>query len=1031
MTLDDLGQFRNEVLWWEICSILHDVGKLSDEFLWYRQHWHRMKQGYWNRDPHDHGWLRTDAEKAALVPPEKNLGDSILNSEFAALRKFFGERLTESKLSGAVLSVERAVHCHIDPPKDDVALQLLKRGDGLDSRYDRNSPLAGCEQTNFADASALPEIYRSDVFGYEPNTPIRRGIFECRDFDNDLPTRKSEGELAAGRRELYRKLDADLRQFYPGSAERILLRNKYFDVRRTIRRSFRRGLSDTTRPGNDTDLWEHTFSVASVTKALHLEALIRGISAAQVQEIDAGFQVWGIGFDALRYLSHAHKIGDVLGRREVLLQIFRRMRDLIEYEIPFGNEVYRDDGFQIFMVPGLSNQSLLEELEERATKVCLETSGGELVPQFARTERVSSLTRIVEVIDRLRGAVATPVTHSARVVVETIEAHWRVEGAANADVCSVCRIRPALKDESRKVCLTCAERRRDWTRGFSAEEPGGTPMLAEIVDGNGRAAMIVAKFGLDEWLNGRMVRTLLITQSDSIERTGEWLNFVQEANFHAGAEERKTWYRDTWGPSRDYEGILHHFNEARAGNQKKPLFLFTYAFPGGVSFNEDEMRARKAWEADLQSARVENATPATGSEEEMELAVACAKTPTPSTVLDVWETTKRFLERIQKHPEDLGFSATGRDYFTVDPLPQVSDRESLSATGEGGTAEVVFDGGRLWIVRERERGTAVRFSPGDKLVLKRDDGEEHVCNVRHAGTKEQAFYPFRVITASPDILLMIVPADRVVDITSLLYKAYLREFGKVYGRLPFSIGHIVFQQHLPMFSVLDAARRMEANFRILNNEGPISCELPMDPQVDLEPGTLKLVTGEDDWFHPYVLLNGDDAKAPGYFKTVAGPVGLMAQAGKTAVRFRPNYYDCEFLGASAHRFRLYLDSRRRDKKRQGPVWIEHLLGSSRVFGIEHIWAALNRSRLANSSLRNFEQMIVGRQIGWRKEPESERMEQIRALAATWARACGFGADVEQKLLEGVDDGLFFRTLELYLRILKLSMKEDQYATQHA
>jgi hypothetical protein len=32
MTLDDLAQHRAETLWWEICGLLHDVGKLSDKF---------------------------------------------------------------------------------------------------------------------------------------------------------------------------------------------------------------------------------------------------------------------------------------------------------------------------------------------------------------------------------------------------------------------------------------------------------------------------------------------------------------------------------------------------------------------------------------------------------------------------------------------------------------------------------------------------------------------------------------------------------------------------------------------------------------------------------------------------------------------------------------------------------------------------------------------------------------------------------------------------------------------------------------
>ena len=55
-----IKSFRDEILWWEICCLMHDVGKLSDEFLFYRQHWHRMPEGWLNGDPHDHDWFSHD-----------------------------------------------------------------------------------------------------------------------------------------------------------------------------------------------------------------------------------------------------------------------------------------------------------------------------------------------------------------------------------------------------------------------------------------------------------------------------------------------------------------------------------------------------------------------------------------------------------------------------------------------------------------------------------------------------------------------------------------------------------------------------------------------------------------------------------------------------------------------------------------------------------------------------------------------------------------------------------------------------------
>lgn len=57
---DRLRSLRPEILWSEICSILHDVGKLCYDFHSYRQIWMSRDDGWNQKDPHDHGWLGKD-----------------------------------------------------------------------------------------------------------------------------------------------------------------------------------------------------------------------------------------------------------------------------------------------------------------------------------------------------------------------------------------------------------------------------------------------------------------------------------------------------------------------------------------------------------------------------------------------------------------------------------------------------------------------------------------------------------------------------------------------------------------------------------------------------------------------------------------------------------------------------------------------------------------------------------------------------------------------------------------------------------
>ncbi len=166
MNLDNIRRYRTEILWWEICSLMHDIGKLSDWFLFYRQNWHRTPGGYF-KDPHDHEWLDKD-ELLALT-------------EFSGLKKFFetGIQVGEPRVGGE-LSVRNAVHNHVEPTEG--LTKLLKGGDAADSRYDRNNPLFGCEQTDHSDPNNAPEMYRSNVFGYEsPKTRVYRGRFKPGD----------------------------------------------------------------------------------------------------------------------------------------------------------------------------------------------------------------------------------------------------------------------------------------------------------------------------------------------------------------------------------------------------------------------------------------------------------------------------------------------------------------------------------------------------------------------------------------------------------------------------------------------------------------------------------------------------------------------------------------------------------------------------------------------------------------------------------------------------------------------------------
>src|SRR5262249_1809751 len=141
--------------------------------------------------------------------------------------------------------------------------------------------------------------------------------------------------------------------------------NRFKEIRALMRNQWEHGMSDTTRPDNDTSLWEHVYSVSSVSKVVHIKRLITGQFDPYGPKV---FHLWGLGFDSLGYLSSGHKIGDITARREVIQAIFNRATQFIEFHAPLGNPIYRDETCAFFLTADVSDTTY-QELEREIDKI--------------------------------------------------------------------------------------------------------------------------------------------------------------------------------------------------------------------------------------------------------------------------------------------------------------------------------------------------------------------------------------------------------------------------------------------------------------------------------------------------------------------------------------------------------------------------------------------------------------------------------------------------------------------------------------
>ncbi len=983
-----LKKRRLEVLWWEFCSILHDIGKLSYDFHDYRQNWWWIG---WGEDPHDHNWLDADG----LIP--------------AKLNEFFRNPIpgVEAKCGGT-LSVIEAVHQHTNWKSTNRLIEILRIGDSTDSRYDRNNPLISNEQSSWD--KQLQPAYRSNVYGHESKV-------ELASLDRTRKTFYEELEKLIGT--------------YATSLE------DYHAFKELCRKYFEGAMSDTTRPSNDTALWEHVYGVTCVSKAVHAE----DVSKEDLQlERWMPFDLYGVGVDTWKWCGQGYKIGDVTARKELIEARFAAVKQLIEFDVAAGNCIYEDDGFQVYLIGRLeSKDGEVKKWLDEQVAACF---GDELGAATVLLENVNSTTGVVRVIDALRENVATPSNWQTRRMVKG--------GQDDSDLCPVCRIRQiGSKEENRGVCGSCSKRRTR-IKGFDANrDPKAgdeTPMLGEIADKNGRVALVVARFGLREWLSGQMVRSCLITEPDGIERLGEILSKVMIDKL---AEEDAAGFQDWLNktPGRGYDEFRAELEEAMkpGADRSYALSVFARSPVGLLELRTGTSEAQKTWDSDLAEFNTDcHWLGGAWTKVDRLLNAVCAKTPTPSTTLDVWTTTKEFFEHAVKGDGAWirGCLQEGaRGWMEIEPIPhwlKHAQRRTIEIKGLG--AEFLFHEGRIWIVQNQGKAP----KEGDWIELIGDSEKERTKKdvlVTYVSTAEKAhsYWPYRTLTASPDVLMALMPADKATEFTRLLTAKYREHFGKVAGRLPLGIANIFFPKHLPMFSVLDTAWRVVDNFRRLQ-EGPwverayARLDKPKTGREACPTSALRLGNGKRDSFHSHVITK-HRACVKSAFRTAAGWIAHREDLAEgTTILERPNLYDGIVLGGSGDRLNLNLtgDLDNKESPEERTVLLESeaaeklfaRTGEQRVglMTLEEfeecrvLWDSLRVSGVGDGRMRNFLFALESRRTSWTGADRAGGEAAFLEIGKTLGRHY-LGEDWE-RLEPDFERGLLEKTLRLHWAILK-------------
>lgn len=649
-----MNEARPLILWAELGGLLHDIGKLSNEFYEYRRNWRQWENG-WNRDPHDHEFFGKNI---------KNLN----NHEFSKLKEICEKSVWElckdtdvKKLfpDAEKCSIATFIDKHTDP--GDTLTRMLKAADSKDAAIERNNPLFSADQTQGT-------IYDADVFGHEIEWSYLT--------DNE-------------RNELYKILNQLVR-------EGLNLKDYKYEQRQaileTIKRKFQNAFSDTTRPDNDISLWEHSYAVATILKVLVAHKIIYGESLDDFKKVRFG--ILGIGWDRLAFMSQGDKIGDVVQAQNILEDLKKHITTQIEYEYTVGNMIYEDNDGIYFMIPAISEldsdtpcsnsyRNLLDNLKTEIEEFAVNITCGDLIPEFYMVENTRFITHIARCITRLKEKTGFLVPHLSDNTLAKLTEPW--ENKKPIDICPVCMRRPVEEDKAgkRDICKICKTRREKTYRLSGkktiedieqTEKDQGTAFISEIVRANNdrpeakndkpkelkRAALVVARFHLDKWLDGTMLRSLFITEARGLEKEladlGNTRCFRSE-EMEARQHLENSPYGNLVNKGYDYEHIKHEvFNCYDYGTisddrdkeyARNTTFLYDRRIVYDHGKKENILQRQPenvhcSWSDWLRNTQQEYDL----EKEEPQLLlpnILCAKTPTPSTILDVWETTGKFF----------------------------------------------------------------------------------------------------------------------------------------------------------------------------------------------------------------------------------------------------------------------------------------------------------------------------------------------------------------------------------------------------
>lgn len=1028
-SLDILEAHRNALLLAEVAAWLHMFGKFQKAFL--------------------DGNADVDIAIPQLVKQQfSHLDDALTQSWVGKIWSSLPE--INSIASVPVQSISSLITTHRKPDNTEGLLKLLWDGHGRGSNIEKGvlAPFAS-PQTS--------QVYLSTATG-----------FEGRPIDsNDLETQRIK---------LYTFLQTELVSLKNKNAQLNLDEWQAFRLRFVpkIGEYFRTSVAETRRPLNDVSLFDQTFLTVAFFKAALAQNLLIGWKDPAQTNTTAKYK-WRlirIGIDSLAFWGNSARSSDIVVRKDLVAKALDQVKDLLETEYPLGTEIYRDAYGSTFIVPDVEdlltvNTPKFIALKEQLQQIACTVFDGET--EFA-IQPISDPTRNTLLFGRL----AAQLIAKPSPTVEWLKYQWN--SAGDNHVCAVCGLRPqgpTKKSSDRRVCDVCEKRRIDrlktWLKNLS-----GTIWIDEVADTNGQMALIVGQFGIEKWLSGEAFNTVLAFDPQTRLLGG---NVNNEFNMQQLIDNIQVGLR----PNSNFDNSNLLGKLVKKDSRGKKI---------GNNGKEVPNTVKDFYDLQIQDTDLATGTVGTRKAEILALAMI-RQNPSFARIRRVWESTQNFWLESQKDFANLENSGSqrlsikGQVTQGEPPVPNHAYEIKLNGKVSFSVAckterEFVSIENLDYIVKllggipEKYKGELNPVLAYFKEFLKQQQFQveeptgygssnkpKGILVVSDIELMPETYVPAINILAEPRTFMVLVPADKAMEVATTIQEKYEREMGKVRNRLPLNLGIVFAGRRTPLSSVLDAGRRM-LKYPVKTEEWTV-CKIepelrdannwPKEVELTLEQAGQKLtlcvptVMGDSsiqDVWYPYwqIISDVNGAKPVGRERQFEGPnqniwVHVCDLKPGDTVSFTPSRFDFEYLDTGARRFEIsYQDGKRRGLQnapnKTRPYYLEQISTFSELWGILS-------NLLHTTQIKDLDAIIECKRLEWHDQAEFkavfEAFVENVIKNAQWGKARDKDGKAKrlitpeqiQEIKVAAKSGMLSDVIELYTEILKQKSKVDEEA----